>query len=77
MYIYHVSFTCVESDHTWKPNSPAPPEEPSYHPVQRMYVHPHSPSNGESWNKNRVYFRKMKLSNHVHNEREKVNMFIC
>lgn len=60
------------SDHTWKPNGPAPPEEPSYHPIQRMYVHPQSPSNGETWNKSRVYFRKMKLSNHLHNEREKV-----
>lgn len=59
-------------DHTWKPNGPAPPEEPSYHPVQRMYVHPQSPCNGEAWNKNRVYFRKMKLSNHLHNEREKI-----
>nr|XP_039255505.1 T-box transcription factor TBX6-like isoform X1 [Styela clava] len=61
------------SEQKWNPSGLAP-EEDFYDKSHRVCLHPDSPASGDVWNKRGVSFSKMKLSNHLHSDSDKLSL---
>ncbi|XP_078482481.1 T-box transcription factor Ci-mT [Ciona intestinalis] len=78
LYNFFVDFVLANDyvwkymDQKWQATGLASAEEPGFHPGQRVYIHHESPALGDFWNKKGAGFGKMKLSNHLHDEKEKI-----